>query len=111
MICCQFIFKPGTYDEEFTALDNEIDAFAKSLDGYIGVDRWYRSELGEQNSIYYFTDVETVHTFSKFPEHLTAKREYARWYDGYQIVISEVTVSRGDGRLEHIVGNWRPERS
>lgn len=110
MICCQFIFKPGTYDDEFTALDTEIEAFAKSLDGYIGVDRWYRTEQGEQNSIYYFDTAETVSVFSKFPEHLTAKREYARWYDGYQIVISEVSVARGDGGIDHLVGSWRAPR-
>ena len=26
MICCQFIFKPGTYDEDFHRLDGQIDA-------------------------------------------------------------------------------------
>ena len=31
-----------------------------------------------------------------------AKEQYQRWYDGYQIVVSEVTRSYGDGRLPHL---------
>ena len=33
MICCQFIFKPGTYDDDFHELDGQIDTFARSLPG------------------------------------------------------------------------------
>ena len=40
MIACQFIFQPGVYDDEFTALDDSIDAFAKALPGFVGVDKW-----------------------------------------------------------------------
>ena len=29
MICCQFIFKPGTYDDDFHELDGQIDTFAQ----------------------------------------------------------------------------------
>jgi len=41
----------------------------------------------------------TVKEFSAFPQHLEAKEKYAKWYDGYQIVISEVRANYGDGRL------------
>ena len=51
MICCQFIFKPGTYDQDL-------------------------------------------------PEHREAKGQVRRWYDGYRIVVSEVTAIYGDGRLD-----------
>ena len=34
MMCCQFIFKPGTYDADFHHLDGEIDQFARSLPGF-----------------------------------------------------------------------------
>jgi hypothetical protein len=33
MICCQFIFKPGTYDDEFHRLDVQIDRYARALRG------------------------------------------------------------------------------
>lgn len=36
MICCQFIFKPGTYDEDFHRLDAEIAANARGLPGFRG---------------------------------------------------------------------------
>lgn len=31
MICCQFIFTPGTYDHDFHRLDAEIDDYVRSL--------------------------------------------------------------------------------
>ena len=33
---------------------------------------------------------------------LGRERQYARWYDGYQIVISEVVRTYGDGRMPHL---------
>jgi len=102
MFACSFIFIPGEYDEEFHRLDQSIDGYAKTLDGYVGVDRWYSQDTKTSNSIYYFHDMDTVRTFASFPDHLEAKEKYARWYDGYQIVISEVKASYGDGRIDHI---------
>ena len=34
MICAQFIFKPGTYDDDFHRLDSQIDEYARSLPGF-----------------------------------------------------------------------------
>ena len=51
------------------------------------------------NYIYYFADMDAVRELSRFQDHLQAKREYARWYDGYKIIISEVQRTYGDGRL------------
>jgi heme-degrading monooxygenase HmoA len=102
MFACSFIFRPGTYDEEFHRLDASIEDYAKSLDGYIGVDRWFSEDRAVKNSIYYWRDMESVSIFAKFPDHREAKDKYAKWYDGYQIVISEVTASYGDGTIAHI---------
>ena len=44
MICCQFIFKPGTYDDDFHRLDGEIDDYARSLPGFDRVEKWLSSE-------------------------------------------------------------------
>ena len=99
MICAQFIFKPGTYDEEFHRLDGEIDAFARSLPGFDRIELWHAPESGVINAIYYFTDRESVAQLSRFPQHLEAKGQVQRWYDGYRIIISEVTSTYGDGRL------------
>jgi heme-degrading monooxygenase HmoA len=102
MFACSFISRKKAYDEEFHRLDASIDAYAQSLDGYIGVDRWFSDDGKVQNSIYYWRDMDAVSVFARFPDHLEAKEKYAQWYEGYQIVISEVTASYGDGNIPHI---------
>ena len=97
MICVQFIFKPGTYDDEFHRLDGEIDAFARSLPGFDRVELWDAPEGAVVNATYYFTDREALSQLSRFPQHLEAKSQVARWYDGYRIIVSEVTATYGDG--------------
>ena len=103
MFACSFMFIPGELDAEFYALDGAIDDFARSLEGFVGVDRWFSEDGTTRNSVYYFREMETVTTFSNFPEHLEAKTKYARWYEGYQVVISEVTAHYGDGRLSSAI--------
>jgi heme-degrading monooxygenase HmoA len=99
VFAAQFIFKPAVYDERFHELDASIDAFALTLEGFLGVERWQSADGTLKNSIYYFADMETVKVFSRFEDHKTAKAEYAKWYEGYQVVISEVTASYGDGKI------------
>lgn len=101
MISCSFIFSPGVYDEEFHALDGRIEEFATSLDGFIGVDRWVTDDGKSRNSIYYFDGMDSVKELSRYPEHLVAKENYKKWYLGYQIVVSEVVGSYGDGYFIH----------
>jgi heme-degrading monooxygenase HmoA len=98
-IACQFVFEPGVYDEEFHLLDGQIDAFASELSGFISVHRWVSPDGRLKNSIYFFRDMESVKSLSKYPQHLVAKQEVKRWYKSYQILITEVTASYGDGNL------------
>lgn len=102
MILCQFLFKPGTYDDDFHDLDSKIDAYARSLPGFRAVETWKSSDGAIVNASYYFDDMASVRELSSFPDHLKAKGMYERWYDGYQIVVSEVRASYGDGRIEHV---------
>lgn len=106
MICVQFIFKPGIYDEEFYALDGEIEDFVNSLPGYLGVEKWQSSDGSVQNPIYYFQERSAMKRLAQFPSHLRAKENYAKWYDGYQIVVSEVLGSYGDGGVTAIASGW-----
>ena len=99
MICVQFIFKPGEYDDEFHRLDGQIDAFARNLPGFDRVESWQSPEGDVINAMYYFTDRESLSQLSRFPLHLEAKGQVQRWYDGYRIVVSEVSATYGDGRL------------
>jgi antibiotic biosynthesis monooxygenase (ABM) superfamily enzyme len=102
MISCSFIFSPGEYDAEFLELDGKIDEFASSLAGFIGVDRWVSDDGKSRNSIYYFDGMDSVKELSRYPEHLVAKANYKKWYLGYQIVVSEVVGSYGDGYFTHL---------
>jgi heme-degrading monooxygenase HmoA len=101
IIACQFVFEPGEYDEEFHLLDGQIDVYASELSGFISVHRWVSPDSRLNNSIYFFKDMNSVKDLAKFPQHLTAKQEVKRWYKSYQILITEVTASYGDGNLTY----------
>lgn len=99
MICVQFIFKPGTYDDDFHKLDAEIDAYARTLPGFDHVEVWNTPSGDVVNAMYYFNDRRTLTQLARFPAHLEAKGQVTRWYEGYRIVVTEVTATYGDGRL------------
>ena len=40
MISAQFIFRPGTYDDEFHCLDAEIEAYVATIPGFLGAEKW-----------------------------------------------------------------------
>ena len=100
MICAQFIFKPGAYDEEFYRLDAQIDDFARNLQGFDRTETWLSPERDLVNAVYYFADTTSLAQLAQFAPHRRAKNEASRWYDGYRIVISEISATYGDGRLE-----------
>ena len=54
-----------------------------------------------------FHRLNAIKTFSTHPVHQQAKREYAHWYAGYHIVVSQVLRSYGDGAFEHVTPNAR----
>lgn len=100
MICVQFIFKPGTYDDDFHRLDGQIDEYARSQPGFDHVELWQTTDGEIVNAVYYFTDRRALAALSRFPQHLQAKQQVSRWYDGYRIIVSDITATYGDGRLE-----------
>lgn len=107
MYCIEFIFEPGTYDEEFHTLDDLIQELAESMDGYLGKEVWQSADGVKINSSYYWENEEVLHAFSKHPRHLEAKRQYTKWYKGYHIVVSKVVRSYGDGAITHVTPNER----
>jgi len=105
MISAAFIFEPGTYDARFLALDAKIEAAAVATPGYLGRETW-QSEHGRLfNATYYWSDMDSLKTFSGNADHLEAKRDYKLWYKGFHIVVSEVLRAHGDGSLEHITAS------
>ena len=102
MFQCSFMFIPRARDDEFFLLDNAIASYAESLSGFLGSQSWFSEDKKKINAVYYFETMEAVRTFARFPTHQEAKEKYAQWYDGYQVVISEVQATYGDGKMDHI---------
>lgn len=107
MYSVAFIFEPGTYDDEFYALDALILAVADSMDGFLGKESWQSGDGKRLNSTYYWTNQASIKAFSSHPKHLEAKRHYSKWYNGFHIVISKVERSYGDNVISHITPNSR----
>ncbi len=107
MVIASFIFEPGQYDAEFHRLNDIIDSVARSLPGFLGAESWQSSDGGRRNATYFWDSLDTLRTFSTHPVHQDAKRQYAKWYNGYHIVVSELVRSYGDGAFAHITPNER----
>ena len=60
MMCCQFIFKPGTYDDDFHHLDAQIDEYARGLPGFQRVANYLSPDSNVINAIYNFADKKDV---------------------------------------------------
>ncbi|MGB5245981.1 MAG: DUF4188 domain-containing protein [Woeseia sp.] len=110
MFSAAFIFEPGDYDAEFHRLNDLIDAAARSNPGFIGTESWQSADGRRRNATYYWHTLESLKEFSNHVRHLEAKKQYRNWYKGYQIVVSEVIRSYGDGRIEHLTPNTRDGR-
>ncbi len=102
MFMVSFIFKPGTYDDEFRRLDAETQAVAESTEGYLGSETWWSADRTVCNAVYYWEDLGHLSEFARAVPHRAAKASYDRWYDGYQVVVAEVGGAYGDGRLPHL---------
>lgn len=110
MYSAAFIFAPGQYDDEFHRLNAIIDDVAKSLPGFLGVDSWQSTSGSRRNVTCFWSDLDTLKGLSTHPAHQEAKRQYARWYHGYHIVVSEVLRSYGDGAIAHITPDDRRDQ-
>ena len=95
MMCCSFIFEPGVYDAEFHELDQDIERFARGLPGFIKAERWQSADGRFVNAAYFFRDRDAVASLASYPQHLTAKANYAKWYRSYRVDVMEVTGSYG----------------
>ncbi len=110
MISASFIFTETDLDEEFFKLDAMIAEAAEKTPGFLGKEGWVTPDGGKKNSVYYWEDQTALRAFSTHPLHLEAKAQYAKWYGGFHVVISEVIKSYGDGAFAHLTPNNRPAR-
>jgi heme-degrading monooxygenase HmoA len=101
MISATFIFRPGEYDEEFHRLDAIIMDVALATAGYLGAERWWSEDRSERSVVYYFESQDALRAFSRDETHVSAKRQYKRWYEAYRVIISEVLSTHSDGEMNH----------
>jgi antibiotic biosynthesis monooxygenase (ABM) superfamily enzyme len=73
VISAQFIFKPGTYDDEFHRLDAEIEAYVATIPGFLGAEKWVSFDGQTKNSMYYFETMDAMFQLSRFDAHREAK--------------------------------------
>jgi heme-degrading monooxygenase HmoA len=111
MFSAAFIWEPGTYDAEFNELNALIEAAAIAAPGYLGVEEWKSDDGKRRNTTYYWESLEGLKALSTHPNHIEAKQKYARWYNGYHVVISEVVRSYGDSAFSHVTSSKRSEAS
>lgn len=85
-----FIFEKGEYDDDFYRLDGWIEAFTKTLPGFIGMESYTDAASGRIINNYYWSSREAMETLMNNVEHHKAKQQSGRWLEGYQVVISRI---------------------
>ena len=107
MFSAAFIWEPGKYDAEFDELNALIEAAAVASPGYLGVEEWKTEDGKRRNATYYWEGMEGLQALASHPKHIEAKSKYAKWYNGYHVVISEVVRSYGDSAFSHFTPSTR----
>ncbi len=107
MYSATFIYDAGTYDDKFHALNNLIQEVAEASAGFEGSESWKSISSDRISSTYYWSDQAALKQFAMHPKHLEAKRQYAKWYKGYHVVIAKIERSYGDAAFAHITPNNR----
>jgi heme-degrading monooxygenase HmoA len=99
MYSSTFIFAKKQFDEKFHSLDQAIAEAAKEIPGYLGEETWENTNTGLVSNVYYWESLEALQSLIQHPKHLEAKAAQENWLDGYQVVISQVIKTYGDGKL------------
>lgn len=100
MYSATFIFREGNFDEEFLQLDKEIAEAAKKTSGYIGEESWVNNQNGLVSNVYYWESMDGLKELMNNPSHIIAKAKQGMWLNGYQVVVSQVLKSYGDGTID-----------
>ena len=105
-----FTFAKREFDDEFHALDQAIAEAARANPGNHGEEAWENPATGLISNVYYWDSMAALQTLIGHPVHQEAKRQQARWLDGYQVVIAQVLHAYGDGGIPHPLGAYRASR-
>lgn len=109
MYSATFIFDKKQFDERFHQIDAEIAAFARNTTGYLGEEAWENPETGRICNVYYWESMQGLQELMRHPRHLEAKAAQSNWLNGYQVVISQVMRSYGDGAFPHPTDGFKPK--
>lgn len=90
MYLSSFIFEKREYDDEFYALDGEIEKLARAQPGFIGMESFTDAATGRLLNNYYWQDQASMDALIFGAAHLHAKRESGKWIAGYQTVIARI---------------------
>ena len=101
MYSSTFIFGKGQYDDEFFRLDDAIAEAAKQIPGYLGEETWENQATGLISNVYYWESLEALQALMTHPKHIEAKQAQGKWLNGYQIIVSKVVRTYGDGKISH----------
>jgi len=100
MYSSTFIFAKKQFDARFHELDQAIAEAAKSIPGYLGEEAWENPQTGQLANVYYWESLDALQALMHHPQHLQAKQAQAEWLDGYEVIVSQVLRSYGDGKLD-----------
>ncbi|MBJ3814931.1 hypothetical protein F9C28_08325 [Shimwellia pseudoproteus] len=100
MYLSSFIFDKKEYDDAFYALDGEIEALARALPGFIGMESFTDTATGRLLNNYYWQDQASMDALISGAMHLKAKRQSAQWIAGYQTIIAHIEGAH-NSNLDH----------
>ncbi|MCB4811241.1 antibiotic biosynthesis monooxygenase [Methylovorus menthalis] len=110
MYSATFIFDKKQFNEAFYALDNAIAEAARQTSGYLGEESWENPSSGLIANTYYWKTMDGLQALMQHPKHLEAKAAQANWLNGYQVIISEVLRTYGDGKINHPTSSSSPSK-
>lgn len=85
-----FIFEKKEYDDDFYKLDNWIEQYTASIDGFIGQESYTDVASGRIINNYYWQTREAMEMLINNLQHQQAKQQSHKWIAGYQTIIAEI---------------------
>lgn len=111
MYSSTFIFAAKEFDAEFHRLDAIIATAARDIPGYLGETSWENPQTGLVANVYYWDSLDALQALVRHPQHIEAKARQANWLNGYQVIISEVLRTYGDGGLGALPPGLAPQEA
>jgi len=99
MYCATSIFAKRQLDDKFHRLDAAIAQAAKSIPSYLGDEAWENTDTGLVSNVYDWESLTALQELMQHPTHREAKATQSNWLDSYQVVISQVLRTYGEGKV------------